>query len=121
MLRMMGDTKWMALGANVFKNNCTACHGASAQGIVGPNLTDDAWKNVKVLTDIPRVIANGAAGGAMPAWKTRLEPNELVLVASYVASLRGKNVPGKPPEGEIIPPWPTAPAASPAPTKAAGT
>jgi cytochrome c oxidase cbb3-type subunit 3 len=47
----------------------------------------------------------------MPAWKTRLHPNEIVLVAAYVASLRGKNLPGpRGPEGEKIPPWPVLPA-----------
>ena len=42
----------------------------------------------------------------MPAWKTRLHPNEVVLMAAYVAGLRGKNLKGRPPEGEKIDPWP---------------
>jgi cytochrome c oxidase cbb3-type subunit 3 len=75
---------------------------------VGPNLTDDYYKNVKQITDIAEVIKNGAAGGSMPAWKTRLHPNEVVLMAAYVAGLRGKNLKGRPPEGEKIPPWPSA-------------
>jgi cytochrome c oxidase cbb3-type subunit 3 len=70
-------------------------------------LTDDYWKNVKQLADIPKVIAEGAAAGAMPSWKTRLHPNEVVLVAAYVASLRGKNLPGpRGQEGDLIPRWP---------------
>jgi len=77
---------------------------------VGPNLTDENWKNVQKIADIPQVIMNGAAAGAMPAWKTRLHPNEVVLVAAYVASLRGKNLPGpRGPEGTAIAPWPAAP------------
>ena len=44
----------------------------------------------------------------MPAWRNRLHPNEVVLVAAYVATLRGKNLPSpRPPEGEIIPPGPS--------------
>ena len=44
--------------------------------------------------------------GAMPAWKGRLTDNEITLMASYVASLRGTNVPGKQAEGDVIPDWP---------------
>ena len=113
MLKYMANAEWKSVGASVFKTNCVSCHGPDAAGQVGPNLTDDNWKNVQQLTDIPKVIANGAAAGAMPAWKTRLHPNEVVLVAAYVASLRGKNLPGpRGPEGDRIPPWPLQPAAA---------
>ncbi len=101
----MNDEKWLTFGQIVFKTNCVSCHGANAQGVVGPNLTDEYWKNVRNLEDIGLVIRNGAAGQAMPAWKNRLHPNELVLVSSYVASLRGTNAPGKGAEGREIPPW----------------
>ena len=107
LIKYMANAEWKAVGASVFKTNCVSCHGSDAAGQVGPNLTDDNWKNVQQLADIPKVIANGAAAGAMPAWKTRLHPNEVVLVAAYVASLRGKNLPGpRGPEGAKIPPWP---------------
>jgi cytochrome c oxidase cbb3-type subunit III len=110
LLKYMANTEWKAVGASVFKTNCISCHGPDAAGQIGPNLTDDHWKNVQQLVDIPRVIANGAAAGAMPAWKTRLHPNEVVLVAAYVASLRGKNLPGpRGPEGSVIAPWPAQP------------
>jgi cytochrome c oxidase cbb3-type subunit 3 len=110
-LKMMTDAKWMPVAESIFKANCIACHGAKGEGIVGPNLTDDYGKNLKTIADIPRVVMEGANAGAMPAWKARLQPNEVVLVASYVASLRGKNEPGRPKEGEPMPAWP-APAGS---------
>ncbi len=107
MLDLMNDAKWRDFGSSVFKANCVSCHGADAQGVVGPNLTDNFWKNVKTMEDVPRVVADGAANGAMPAWKGRLHANEVVLVASYVASLRGKNLPSaRAAEGVEIPPWP---------------
>lgn len=113
MLKYMHDKKWLKVGEMVFAQNCVNCHGADGSGVVGPNLTDDYYKHVKKLEDIPRVIANGAANGAMPAWKTRLHPNEIVLVACYVASLRGRDLPSMSNiKGEIIPPWPKAPAAT---------
>ena len=47
----------------------------------------------------------------MPPWQAKLSPNEIVLVASYVASLRGSNPSvAKPAEGRKIPAWPKQPA-----------
>ena len=60
--------------------------------MVGPNLTDDYYRNVKKITDIPDVIRDGGANGSMPAWRTRLHPNEIVLMAAYVAGLREKTI-----------------------------
>lgn len=109
MLAWMQKPDFMQVGQGVFKSNCVSCHGPDAQGLVGPNLTDDYYKNIKKLTDIPRVVTNGAANGAMPAWGSRLHPNEVALVATYVASLRGKNLEGpRGQEGDKIAPWPTA-------------
>lgn len=105
-LELMADAKWHDFGQGVFKSNCVSCHGTDGQGLVGPNLTDNAWKNVKALPDVAKVVAEGAGNGAMPAWKGRLHPNEVVLVSAYAASLRGKNLPGRAPEGAEIAPWP---------------
>lgn len=109
-LKYMQEPKWLNVGASVFKTHCISCHAASGVGQIGPNLTDDYYKNVKKLTDIAHVIAEGAANGAMPAMKTKLHPNEVVLTAAYIATMRGNNLPGpRGAEGEIIPPWPAAP------------
>ncbi|RMF85710.1 MAG: cytochrome C oxidase Cbb3 [Planctomycetota bacterium] len=111
MLQYMNEPEWLAVGATVFRGQCAQCHGPDGAGLVGGgvNLTDDYYKNIKKLDDIPRVIANGAAGGAMPPWKNRLHPNDIVLAACYVATLRGKDLPSpRGHEGEVIPPWPTA-------------
>ena len=105
--KYMHDKRWLAVGESVFRAQCTSCHGAQAEGKVGPNLCDDNWKNVRTLEDVAKVISQGAGGKAMPAWGARLHPNELVLVSCYVASLRGSKptVTVKAPEGNIIPPW----------------
>ena len=100
----MKESKWRDVGRSVFAANCVSCHGADAGGTVGPNLTDDHWKNVKNVEDIARIINEGAANGAMPAWKNRLShPNLVVLTAAYIAQL--PQVPGKAPEGEKIESW----------------
>jgi cytochrome c oxidase cbb3-type subunit III len=107
LLAYMNDPQWLAVGQAVFKANCVSCHGADAQGDIGPNLTDDSWKNVDHIEDIARVIADGAGNGSMPAWRTRLSHvNQIVLTAAYIASLRGSNpAGGRDPEGDAIPAW----------------
>jgi len=107
MLRFMQEERWLVVGRKVFEGNCVSCHGSDGSGLVGPNLTDHHYKNVRELDDIAAVIAEGAANGAMPAWQNRLHPNEIVLTACYVANMRGKDLPSeRPPEGEVLPPWP---------------
>ncbi len=114
LLEAMQKPDWLQVGKSVYEQRCPSCHGSQGQGLVGPNLTDDFYKNIKQLTDIPRVVAEGAANGSMPAWQKRLHPNEIVLVSAYVASIRGKNLPGpRGQEGSKIPPWPPADATEP--------
>ena len=114
-LRLMHDPemqRFMPVAEAIFSSKCAACHGSLAQGGTGPNLTDDSYINVKSLEDIAKVIKEGARAGAMPAWEARLHPNQVALLTAYVATLRGRNVPGKSPEGETPPAWPAPPAAS---------
>lgn len=115
LVEYMGKDDWLAIGASVFQAQCKSCHGADGSGLVGPNLTDDNYKNVKELLDIAKVVQDGASAGAMPAWKNRLHPNEVVLVSAYVANMRGKNLAGlgdavEKRDGKYkpIPAWPTA-------------
>jgi len=113
-LSKLNDETVLSVGAGIFQTNCVSCHGKDGEGLVGPNLTDDYYKNVKTLGDIGQVLLNGAANGAMPAWANRLSSSEIVAVSAYVASLRGKNLPGpRGQEGEIAPPWPEVPAQEP--------
>ena len=106
-LRFTTMDSWVKVGASVFRTNCVSCHGREGEGKVGPNLTDEFYKNVESIGDIGKVIVNGAGNGAMPKWSNRLHVNEIVMVSAYVANLRGKNVEGRPAEGREIKPWPT--------------
>ncbi|MBL8757356.1 MAG: c-type cytochrome [Phycisphaerae bacterium] len=106
-LRMMGDPKFLAIAEASFQSSCANCHARDGGGIVGPNLCDDHYKNVKSVKDIFTVITSGANNGAMPAWGPTISQNERVILAAYVASLRGKTpASAKPPEGDAIPPFP---------------
>lgn len=109
LLDTMTNDKFMQVARGKFIGTCAACHGSDGGGLPasGVNLTDDHYKNVKKIEDIFTVITNGAAAGAMPAHESRFSVNERVLLAAYVASLRGTNVPGgQAPAGDVIAPWP---------------
>ncbi len=110
-LKQMNNPQFMSIAKSTFLGNCTACHSRDGGGGIGVNLCDDYYKNVTRVEDIFRVITEGANGGAMPSWKNRLSENERVIVAAYIASLRG-TTPAAPKahEGNLIDPWPKAPA-----------
>lgn len=107
LVQYMNEEKWVSFGRSVFQANCVSCHNNQGEGKVGPNLTDEHYKNVNNIEDIAKVINEGAGNGAMPKWAGRLHPNEVVLVSAYVAQLRGQDVAGgTAAEGKVIPPWP---------------
>ncbi|MBX3378298.1 MAG: c-type cytochrome [Phycisphaeraceae bacterium] len=108
-VKMAGDQQMLSVARSIFVGNCALCHGREGGGINGVNLTDDAYKNVKTVEDLYTVISKGANMGAMPAWEQKLSKNERVILASYLMTLRGKNVPGRAPEGDVIPPFPAVP------------
>lgn len=107
-LELMGQDDALLLGQTIFTTNCASCHAKDGAGLVGPNLTDESYKNLTDLSGLIDVVENGAANGAMPAWKNRLLGNDLVLVTAYTAALRGKNLSGKAAEGQAIAPWAVA-------------
>jgi len=104
---LMGNEKFMAAMKSTYATKCVSCHGSQGQGGVGPNLTDEVYKNVKSLSDIYQVIDKGVVQAGMPAWGRQLSDIEMILMSAYVGSLRGQNITGsRPPEGEPIAPWP---------------
>jgi cytochrome c oxidase cbb3-type subunit 3 len=116
-LTMMNNPQFMQIAKATFEGTCAACHSKDGTGGIGVNLCDDYYKNVTKIEDIYRVISEGANGGAMPSWKNRFSNNERIILASYVASLRGKTTSGKAPEGNKIDPWPPAPPTPPTDSK----
>ena len=49
--------------------------------------------------DLLEIIGNGRPQKGMPMWSRTLRPVELAELAAYVGTLRGTNVPGRPPQG----------------------
>ncbi len=103
------DAKKVLVGRAMFRTNCAVCHGADGGGLVGPNLCDGMYINVKSPEDLYKVIRDGVVPKGMPSWSVRYNDTQLTLLAAYVASLRG-SVPAAPkaPQGTIEPPaWST--------------
>jgi cytochrome c oxidase cbb3-type subunit 3 len=77
--------------AQLFADNCAACHGASGKGsreFGAPNLTDNDWLYGDTREAIHDQIWNGH-GGVMPTWTGRLSPETIKALALYVHSLGG--------------------------------
>ena len=94
------DLSLVSAGEATFKVSCSPCHGMSAEGNIGPNLTDNAWIHGGAAEDMQQVINEGVAAKGMPAWGTTLGPVAVQQLVAYLVSIRDQNVPGKPPQGE---------------------
>lgn len=120
LLQLGNDPKMMQAAQGLFKTNCAVCHGPDGGGGTGPNLRDNSYLNVKKVDDIFTVITNGVVPKGMPSWEKRFGKSQRVLLAAYVAHLRGQTPPGsKAPQGNEIPAWadPSAPQTGAAATK----
>jgi len=100
---MTKDASVLALGKQVFGQNCAACHRADAGGQIGPNLTDDYWLHGGALDQIHKTVTDGVLEKGMPPWSKVLKPNQLDAVVAYVYTLRGTNPPNpKAPQGDQV-------------------
>jgi cytochrome c oxidase cbb3-type subunit 3 len=93
----------VAQGAAVFTARCIGCHADGGRGLIGPNLTDLYQIHGTTRMDLYATIMGGVPGTAMIAWGEVMKPTEIVAVATYVSSLRGKNLAGKEPQGKSVP------------------
>ncbi|HEX8027007.1 MAG TPA: c-type cytochrome [Vicinamibacterales bacterium] len=102
-----GNPAVVDAGAARFARSCAACHGDHAQGLIGPNLTDDRWLHGGSVEQIFQTVAKGWPAKGMPPWGRAVRPDELSALVSYVRSLQGsKPVNPRPAEGEPFVPEP---------------
>lgn len=84
------DPQALAIGRNLFANNCAACHGSDGRGARGfPNLTDGDWLWGGTPETIETSIAQGRMG-VMAPWGEILGPKGVDDVAAFVLSLSGR-------------------------------
>jgi cytochrome c oxidase cbb3-type subunit 3 len=90
-LSLSGKGKSSPAGAQAFADNCAACHGASGEGMAAmgaPALNDAIWLFGGTEADVRKQIL-APRHGVMPAWKGRLDPVTIKMLAAYVHSRGG--------------------------------
>ncbi len=99
-VKLVSDPATIAAGQAIFKTTCAACHGEHAQGVVGPNLTDDFWLHGGKINEVFKTIKYGVPAKGMPTWEKQLSAKQISDVANFVKSLHGTNPAGaKEPQG----------------------
>ncbi len=81
----------VALGAKIFNANCTACHSGGMNVVVAPkNLKKETLQKYG-MDSAEAIIAQVTNGKAvMPAFKSKLKPEEIEAVAAYVLAQADK-------------------------------
>ena len=103
---IMEDESNLANGKKVFESNCASCHLNDGGGSIGPNLTDNYWKNGGSVQEVFTTIENGITGTAMVSWKALISPNDRQDVTSYILVNLVGSTPANPKdaEGELYTP-----------------
>jgi cytochrome c oxidase cbb3-type subunit 3 len=101
------DPQVLAKGQGRFAKTCAPCHGAQAQGLIGPNLTDDRWIHGGQVEQIFQSVVKGWPAKGMPPWGRAIPPEEIAALVSYIRSVQGASPPNpKAPEGDKVVPEP---------------
>lgn len=102
-VKLITDPALLAEGKVTFKQTCAPCHGDNAQGVVGPNLTDEYWLHGNKVNDIFKTIKYGIPAKGMPTWEKQLSPKQIADVSNYILSLQGTHPAGaKEPQGDKV-------------------
>jgi cytochrome c oxidase cbb3-type subunit 3 len=83
------DDAKVARGAELFKTNCAACHGADGKGNIAmgaPNLTDKTWLYGGSEATIIETLTKGRMA-MMPSQDKVLSPEKIHLLTAYVWGL----------------------------------
>ena len=82
-----------AAGSGLFETHCTPCHGAQAQGKIGPALRNSAYIQSTPNQLIHTTIEAGRGGLGMPAWFIQnggpLTQDEISSIVDYLKTLQG--------------------------------
>ena len=78
---------YIAAGKKLFSNLCVSCHGESAKGGVGPDLTASKYKYGKARLDITKTISEGRPGG-MPSFSNQISKEQVESLVEFVLTLK---------------------------------
>lgn len=87
------DTK---LGAKIFMEKCSVCHGSNGKGIAAvgtPDFTSDQVQAGLPEDTVINTIKHGKKGTMMPSWKGKLSESEIAAVGSFVKSFASTDPP----------------------------
>ena len=88
LMALMMKPESIQQGAAVFAGKCVPCHGDHAQGVIGPNLTDDYWiHGTGSPEDVIKVITEGVPDKGMPPWGPILSGDDNVHLAAFIRSV----------------------------------
>ncbi|MEM7688470.1 MAG: cytochrome-c oxidase, cbb3-type subunit III [Pseudomonadota bacterium] len=96
-LSLSGKAQPNAQGAQIFADNCAACHGPNGAGnqeLGAPALNDAIW----LYGDAPAQVRTQIIyprHGVMPGWQRRLDPVTIKMLAAYVHSRGGGEYAGE--------------------------
>lgn len=79
--------EYVAAGKKLYGTLCVACHGESAKGGVGPDLTVSKYKYGKTRLDITKTISEGRPGG-MPTFRSQVNPEQIESLVEFVLTLK---------------------------------
>jgi len=83
---LFASLTWAQEGESIYKSKCAGCHGATAEGKVGPSL-----KTTKLNEDdIVLLLSKGQEARKMPHKKpiSSLTDDQIKAVAHYIKSLK---------------------------------
>ena len=78
---------YVATGKKLYGSLCVACHGESAKGGVGPDLTLSKFKYGKSRLDLAKTISEGRPGG-MPAFSSQIDKEQVEGLVEFVLTLK---------------------------------
>ena len=89
MPNLQGNIAAIREGKRVYHVHCAECHGNTARGGMGPNLSDDIWLNdASTYEKLVAIITYGVKGRPMRPWGTKLPAMQIRQVAALILYLR---------------------------------
>jgi mono/diheme cytochrome c family protein len=75
----------IALGGQLFSQNCSRCHGPEGQGTQrAPALNIKSFLTNTSDLAIQQIVTNGVPGTAMPTWGDRMSENDIQAIVGFI-------------------------------------